>query len=404
MASLYIGLISGTSVDAIDATLAKLPTNGDLTTIACYRHPIPKQLRATILTAFARDSLQLTLELDVLLGRLFAEAVIELLRRAATSPANVCAIGSHGQTISHQPCAVAPHTLQIGDPNIIAECTGITTVADFRRRDIAAGGQGAPLAPALHAALFGEDNRRRGVVNIGGIANLTFFPKHDPATVIGFDCGPGNGLMDAWVAKHLSTPIDTDAAWAAGGTVDPMLLERFLQEDYFAQPAPKSTGKEHFNLEWIEAQLGSHTGIVSDQDVQRTLAELSVHTIADAVRRYAPDCEELLVCGGGVHNPLLMAGLRQNLPEITVKTTAAYGVDPDYVEALAFAWLAKQTLNHLTGNMPFRHRCQPSGYPRRGVLRIVARWYQTPKDAPHPQVVTAFGLLTTNRAPIRSSL
>ena len=345
-------MISGTSVDAVDSVLTKLTANEKLSTLTCHRHPIPENLRRALLGAFSCDSLQLALELDVRLGNLFAEAAIELLNKAETSSADVCAIGSHGQTISHQPFGDFPHTLQIGDPNIIAERTGITTVADFRRRDIAAGGQGAPLAPALHAALFGGDKFVRAIANIGGISNLTVLPIDVAARVVGFDSGPGNGLLDAWISKHLGLSIDTDATWATSGTVDKPLLQQFMSDDYFARPAPKSTGKEHFNLAWIEHMLDLHNAVVSDQDVQRTLAELTITTIAEAVRTYAPHCTELLVCGGGVHNPLLISGLRENLSHTDVRTTAAYGVDPDYLEACAFAWLAKRTLEHRTGNLP----------------------------------------------------
>tara|TARA_Y100000588_G_scaffold332966_1_gene371563 strand:- start:438 stop:1370 length:933 start_codon:yes stop_codon:yes gene_type:complete len=292
------------------------------------------------------------MELDVCLGELFADAVFALLKQSGKCFTEVCAIGSHGQTISHQPFADVPHTLQIGDPNIIAERTGITTVADFRRRDIAAGGQGAPLAPALHAALFGTNEQRSAIVNIGGISNLTLFPTPASDTVIGFDCGPGNGLMDAWTNAHLGIPIDTDAAWAISGKINRGLLSQFMSDKYFALSAPKSTGKEYFNLSWVEQQLTLHNQPIDNQDVQRTLAELTICTIVEALENSGATFKELLVCGGGVHNPLLMAGLQEKLCQIEVKTTAAYGVDPDYLEACAFAWLAKQSLEHRVGNLP----------------------------------------------------
>ena len=347
-----MGLISGTSVDAIDAVLVELGSKEKLATLACHRHKIPPQLRDALLGAFSRDSLRLTLDLDVRLGKLFADAVTELLREAGRSCVEVRAVGSHGQTISHQPFADIPHTLQIGDPNIIAERTGITTVADFRRRDIAAGGQGAPLAPALHAALFRRHKQISAVINIGGISNLTMFPTAESDDVIGFDSGPGNGLIDAWIAAHLGKPIDTGAVWAAGGKVDETLLHQFMSDSYFALTAPKSTGKEYFNFAWIERQLALHGKSIHNQDVQRTLAELTICTIVDALGSCRPACGEILVCGGGVHNPVLMEGLREKLAPAEVKTTAAYGVDPDYLEACAFAWLAKQTLDHKVGNLP----------------------------------------------------
>ena len=352
MTPLYVGLISGTSVDAVDAALVELPPSGRISSRAYYRHPIPNELRESLLGAFGLDSLQATLKLDVRMGRLFAEAVIELLAVANTSRADIRAIGSHGQTISHQPFGAFPHTLQIGDPNIIAEITGITTVADFRRRDVAAGGQGAPLAPAFHAALFGGQTHRRVIVNIGGIANLTILTADQGGEVIGFDTGPGNGLLDAWISKCHSKPMDIDAAWAASGSVDQRLLRHFLGDTYFSKPAPKSTGKETFNLEWIEQMLNHFDKVVDAHHVQRTLAELTVVTIADAVRNHERDCEEILVCGGGARNPLLIDGLRRTLPTTKVNSTNAYGIDPDYLEACAFAWLAKQTLSHTAGNLP----------------------------------------------------
>ena len=352
MKSLYIGLISGTSVDAIDAVLVELTANDRISTLSCHRHSIPEALRGALLEAFSRDSLQAVLELDVRVGHLFAEAAIELLDLAGVAHAEVRAIGSHGQTVSHQPLACYPHTAQIADPNIIAERTGITTVADFRRRDVAVGGQGAPLAPAFHAALFGGHKQRCAVVNVGGIANLTLLPEEDTGDIIGFDTGPGNGLLDAWISKHRGLPMDSGAQWAGSGRVDKRLLRQFLSEQYFREPSPKSTGKEHFNLGWIEQMLTLHQRAVDTQHVQRTLAELTVVTIADAVRDHAPECDELLVCGGGARNPLLMGGLGQTLSNTTVKSSAAYGVDPDYLEACAFAWLAKQTMDHTTGNLP----------------------------------------------------
>lgn len=352
MAPLYVGLISGTSVDAIDAVLVEIISNHSVSTLACHRHPFSESLRESLLGAFSCDRLQTTLELDVRLGHLFTEAAMELLDKARIAPRDVRAIGSHGQTISHQPSGPYPHTLQIGDPNIIAERTGITTVADFRRRDIALGGQGAPLAPAFHAAVFGGSDQLRGVVNIGGIANLTLLPKSPSGDVIGFDTGPGNGLLDAWVSKHLEMPMDTDAIWASGGTVDEQLLRQFLSDGYFARPPPKSTGKEYFNLQWIDQILAFGKTSVDEQDVQRTLAELTISTITEAVRVNEAVCDELLVCGGGAHNPLLIAGLRERLPRVDVKSTAEYGVDPDYLEACAFAWLAKQTLDHTPASLP----------------------------------------------------
>lgn len=347
----YIGLMSGTSVDAIDAVLVDLDARPPCL-IAHHSHAIAPSLRAALLGAVHEDKLRAVLDLDVLMGRRLASAAIALLDEAAVDAAAVAAIGSHGQTIIHCPEGDTPHTLQIGDPNIIAELTGICTVADFRRRDIAAGGQGAPLAPAYHEVLFRDPARARVVLNLGGIANVTILPVESAAPVEGFDTGPGNGLCDAWAERHQGTSFDSDARWAAGGSVVPDLLSALLDDGYFAQRPPKSTGKASFDLEWVAHRAGTLLARYPARDVQRTLVELTVCSIRDALESRAAAAEELLVCGGGVHNPLIMRGLAEHLPHTRVLSTAHYGVDPDFLEAEAFAWLARQRLQGKPGNLP----------------------------------------------------
>jgi anhydro-N-acetylmuramic acid kinase len=347
-APLYLGLISGTSADGIDAALVRFePALG---VIAAHTFPYPESLRARVLK-LARSRAAVTLEalgsLDVELGAHFAAAACALLRRAGIAAGDVAAIGSHGQTVWHHPRGPHPFTLQIGDPTIIAERTGIATVADFRRGDMAAGGEGAPLLPALHAALLAAATRARAVLNLGGIANLTLLVPGDP--VRGFDCGPANCLLDAWALRHRGSPRDEGGAWSRAGRCDPALLARLLDDPYFAAPPPKSTGREYFNLDWLDARLPAG---LDPADVQATLLQLSARSIADALRTNAPSVREVYACGGGVHNPALMAALAAALPDASVQTTAPFGLDPDFVEAIGFAWLARARLAGDPGNLP----------------------------------------------------
>lgn len=355
---LYVGLISGTSADAIDAVLVRFGARPEL--VAARALPYPAALRERVL-ALARADARVTLDelgqLDVEVGRAFAAAVDDLLAWARADRAALVAIGSHGQTIRHGPAGDAPFTLQIGDPNVIAERTGVTTVADFRRRDMAAGGQGAPLLPALHAALFRSADAGRVVLNLGGIANITTLPADPASPVRGFDTGPANCLLDAWAGRHLGQARDEGGAWAATGTVDQDLLSLMLGEPYFAAAPPKSTGRELFNLDWLQRQLDAHVAIRGIEspapvDVQATLMALSVRSIADAILAHGAEATEVLVCGGGVHNDELMRLLALALTPRTVVSTMTLGVDPDYVEATAFAWLAKRRLDGLAGNLP----------------------------------------------------
>ena len=347
--SLFIGLISGTSMDGIDAALVRL---GDrrCEIVAALAHPYPDELRQRLIDV-SRDPHCAGVDdigrLDHRVGQCFADAALALLEQAGRSPAEIAAIGSHGQTLRHRPDDATPFTLQIGDPNIIANATGITTAADFRRRDMAAGGEGAPLAPAFHHWLFAEPGRVRAVLNVGGIANVTILPGDDPE-VTGFDTGPANTLLDAWIRRHRGQPFDADGRWARSGRVEAGLLAKLVEDPYFSRPAPKSTGFEHFNLEWLDAALNGSEPAA--EDVQATLLELSVVTIADAVRQATPD--DVLVCGGGVHNACLMERLADTLSPVTVASTATHGLDPDWVEAAAFGWLASRTLAAKPGNLP----------------------------------------------------
>ncbi|MEJ7747594.1 MAG: anhydro-N-acetylmuramic acid kinase, partial [Luteimonas sp.] len=256
--------------------------------------------------------------------------------------------GSHGQTVRHRPDAQHPFTWQLGDGNVIAERTGITTVADFRRRDVAAGGHGAPLMPAFHAAMLHSPDEDRAVLNLGGIANFTLLPR--VGDVRGFDTGPANALLDAWCAQHSGQAFDAGGAFAASGRIDESLLARLLDNPWFALPPPKSTGREQFHLRWVQAQLGDAR--IGAADVQATLLELSAATVADALRATQSSTRRVLVCGGGVHNPLLLERIGARLPGVIVESTAAHGLDPDFVEAMGFAWLARETLAGRPGNLP----------------------------------------------------
>ncbi|MDQ2695439.1 MAG: anhydro-N-acetylmuramic acid kinase [Pseudomonadota bacterium] len=345
--------MSGTSMDGVDAALVDFA--GPTPRLAVrHAHPMPEPLRAALL-ALAQpgdNELDRLARLDSAVARLFAGAVHQLLNTAGIPPGRVRAIGSHGQTVRHRPAGPEPYTVQIGNPSLLAELTGITTVADFRRRDMAAGGQGAPLAPAFHAAFFHQPGETRVVVNIGGMANVTLLPARAGHPVTGFDTGPGNALLDAWSQRHQGQPLDLEGRWGQSGNVLPELLEMCLQDDYFSRPPPKSTGRERFNLDWLTARLAEQGKTCPPQDVQATLAALTARSIALAIRRHAPEAARLLVCGGGVHNRAVMAGLRRELPALAVDSTAAWGVDPDFLEAMGFAWLARRTLDGLPGNLP----------------------------------------------------
>lgn len=349
MSDLYVGMISGTSVDGVDAVLAEIRAQ-DCRILKATTTPYPPPLLARLqsLIEAPETSLRDLGALDVAVGRFFAHCALKLISAAGHKPAEIAAIGSHGQTVYHEPRGGEPFTMQVGDPNVIAAQTEITTTADFRRLDVALGGQGAPLVPAFHAWRFRHPHEARVVLNIGGIANITAIAPGYPAT--GCDTGPGNTLLDLWVRTRLRETFDRDGRWAASGTVDESLLRACLSESFFAAPAPKSTGRELFHSAWLDERLGS-VGAVRDEDVQATLAELAATTISTAIRRELPSCREIIVCGGGVHNSDLMNRLRRLTPA-RVTTTDEYGVPADWVEATAFAWLARARLNGLAGNIP----------------------------------------------------
>lgn len=345
---LYLGLMSGTSVDGIDAVL--LETEPRLRIVAATTIALPLELRDQVLRlAQPRAALPLNAlgALDVALGEQFGLAALALLEQSGISVDQVRAIGSHGQTICHAPHGPHPFTLQVGDPTVIAEITGIVTVADFRRADVAAGGQGAPLLPAFHAAALADASKTRVVLNLGGIANLTIL--RPGAAVIGFDSGPANCLLDAWAQRHLGQARDDDGDWAASGRVDAQLLTRWLEDSYFRAAPPKSTGREYFNLDWAGLHVSTAQGAAN---AQASLLALTVGTISDALKRHAPDAAELLVCGGGIHNGALMDALGQAVAPLPLYSTARFDLDPDHVEAAGFAWLARQRLLGKPGNLP----------------------------------------------------
>lgn len=351
MSDLYLGLMSGTSLDGIDAVVVDLSASPP-TVLAAQTQPYTATLRAQLLElaqGSAHNEIELLGRLDTQLGELFATAVTALLASNHITANQIHAIGSHGQTIRHRPQGEHPFTLQIGDPNLIAERTGITTIADFRRRDLAAGGQGAPLVPAFHAACFRHAEEQRALLNIGGMANLTILPSDLQQPVTGFDTGPGNVLMDAWINQHRGLPFDEAGQWAASGKVNPDLLNRLMAEPYLKSPPPKSTGRELFHLEWLKPKLADGAPA---EDIQATLSAFTASSIASALQNWAPKTQRLLVCGGGAHNRHLLNTLSGYLPDICVEPTSAQGMHPDWIEAAAFAWMARETLAARPSNVP----------------------------------------------------
>ena len=347
--------MSGTSVDGVDAVVASIDGN-DINLVSSYEHPIPDGLRQRILAICTGE--QTTLKevglIDHKLGKLYATAVNELLKRAQLTPERITAIGNHGQTVFHQPAGDTPFTMQLGDANLVAALTAIDTVADFRRIDMALGGQGAPLVPAFHEYLFAPRDSSTVVLNIGGIANITVIPVTGHVT--GFDTGPGNILMDAWCEAHTGERYDNNAQWASQGELNGVLLDRLMSDPYLNIPPPKSTGRERYNPKWLAGQLESQqlsTLTLSPQDVQRTLCEFTACSIAQQVQafRQGDDCEVLL-CGGGANNPLLTELIQMHLPDWRVLPSSTRGVPGDYMEAMAFAWLARQRVHNQPSNLP----------------------------------------------------
>jgi anhydro-N-acetylmuramic acid kinase len=344
--SLYIGLMSGTSLDGVDGVLADFG-GGEIATIKAAFVPFPPALRASLMGLQAAGENEIEREAIAAneLTACYAECVAALLP-AASGP--VAAIASHGQTIRHRP--ELGFTRQTNNPALLAELTGIDVIADLRSRDVAAGGQGAPLVPAFHRAQFGQPGQTRVVVNIGGIGNISVL--HADGSTTGFDTGPGNVLMDAWIAQQQGKPYDADGAWAASGTVDPALLGILLDEPYFTLPPPKSTGRDLFHKEWLDARLAQCPPL-PPEDVQATLTALSALTIARAIHTQSRHVDAVYVCGGGAYNGTLLHELAAALGGNTkVESTAALGVAPNRVEALAFAWLGYRFTKREAGNLP----------------------------------------------------
>ncbi|EKD77317.1 MAG: hypothetical protein ACD_42C00381G0002 [uncultured bacterium] len=351
MHHLYIGLMSGTSMDGIDAALVSFKNEKTLL-LGTTSIDIPANIKSALTTLSRGDNINIKLlgETDTQMGNLFADAVLDLLQKTNVDAQKIIAIGSHGQTIYHHPNSEHPFTLQIGDANIIAAKTNITTVADFRRRDIALGGQGAPLVPAFHDYLFRDRISDQFVVNIGGIANITYLPAPNVGGIFGFDTGPGNTLLDLWHEKHRQIPIDFNGEWARSGKLNHELLAHLLDDNYFKKAPPKSTGREYFNLKWLGEKLKIFAKNISPNDIQYTLTELTAKTIASAITH--THTHTIFICGGGAFNIFLMQRLRANMPYFTACSTSEIGVDPKWVEASAFAWLAKQTIEKKPGNCP----------------------------------------------------
>ncbi|MCP3687857.1 MAG: anhydro-N-acetylmuramic acid kinase [Gammaproteobacteria bacterium] len=348
---IFIGLMSGTSLDGVDIAIVDFgqhPPQLIFSHTEAYETTLQQELRN--ITRAESTTLDDLCQLDIEVARFYAALVNSSLANLPIDPGSICAIGSHGQTLAHNPDTDPTYTLQIGDPNTVAAATGITTVADFRRRDMALGGQGAPLAPAFHKFLFHSSEFNRAVINIGGIANITYLPANEKKAVTGFDTGPGNTLLDYWVNLHQNTAFDDNGDWAAGGQVIEKLLQSMLDgEPYFKRATPKSTGTDYFDNKWLNKYpLEAYAAI----DVQATLTELTATTIAMGVNQLPAQAEHCYVCGGGVHNGALMKRLQQKLPFCPVSSTTELGLDPDYVEAVAFAWLAQETLNQRPGNLP----------------------------------------------------
>lgn len=345
---LYLGVMSGTSLDGLDVALVEFECAQPLRLLASRYTPMPTELGRQLLAlcSSGEDEIARAALAENAWAELAAQAIGQLLQQERLAPAQIRAIGSHGQTIRHEP--QRGFTVQIGNPALLAELTGISVIADFRRRDVAAGGQGAPLVPAFHQALFGS-TRPKAILNVGGFSNLTLLAPEQP--VRGFDCGPGNVLLDAWIHHTRGETFDRDGAWAASGRVDQPLLQRMLADDYFSRRGPKSTGREHFNLAWLLAHLQQQPQLAA-ADVQASLLELTTSSIVTALLDSLPNAEELLVCGGGAHNGRLMQRLSELLPGCRVASTDSHGLPADWIEAMAFAWLAHCCLEGMPASCP----------------------------------------------------
>ncbi len=358
MSDLFIGLMSGTSLDGADGVLVDF-SGGALRVVASATESFGNPFRAELLALNSptHNELHRAAVAGNQVAAVYAKVVSALLAQAGIQASQIQAIGAHGQTVRHQPQrtsdepAGAGYTLQLNNPALLAELTGIDVAADFRSRDVAAGGQGAPLAPAFHLGMFGRGDATVCVLNLGGISNLSVLPQAASSPVLGFDCGPGNALMDAWCEQHTGKPYDDGGAWAASGQLLPALLASLLDEPYFSQPIPKSTGRDLFSLAWLAGKLGPFAA-ARPEDVQNTLAEFTASACVDSVKRYGKESKSLIVCGGGAFNTHLLTRLQAGLPGVRVSTSDAHGLPPLQVEAAAFAWLARQVVLRKPGNLP----------------------------------------------------
>jgi anhydro-N-acetylmuramic acid kinase len=355
---LFIGLMSGTSLDGADGVLVDF--SGDtLRVVAAATESFSNPFRAELLALNSptHNELHRAAIAGNQVAAVYAEVVHALLAQAGLQASQIEAIGAHGQTVRHQPQrtsgepAGAGYTLQLNNPALLAELTGIDVAADFRSRDVAAGGQGAPLVPAFHQGVFGNRDATVCVLNLGGISNISVLPQEASSPVLGFDCGPGNALMDAWCEQHTGKPFDNGGAWAASGKLLPELLASLLDEPYFSQPIPKSTGRDLFSLAWLAGKLAPFA-TARPEDVQNTLAEFTASACADSVKRYGKESASLIVCGGGAFNTHLLARLQAGLPGVRVSISDAHGLPPLQVEAAAFAWLARRLVLRKPGNLP----------------------------------------------------
>ncbi len=346
---LFIGLLSGTSMDAIDCVLVEIRENG-MDTKDYQQFAIPDKIQQRLKSVSESTTLKEYSELDFIMGNLFADAVNKILIDNKLSAEKITAIGSHGQTVLHQPDSACPNSLQLGNPNIIASRTGIKTVADFRRMDIAAGGQGAPLAPLLHNFIFQHEHDTRVVINIGGMANISvLYSRESGIKFIGYDTGPGNVLMDAWINLQDGNKYDENGMFAASGKVNKEFLDSMLKDNFFRLTPPKSTGKDYFNLQWLKTYLNIFSHKIQANDIQASLLELTAITIVNEIKKYP--AKLVIFCGGGMHNPVLMQRISKLIPDMAIKTTDEFGINPDAIEALLFAWLAKCRLENLVPDL-----------------------------------------------------
>ncbi|WP_340680615.1 anhydro-N-acetylmuramic acid kinase [Paraglaciecola sp.] len=351
MSQLYLGLMSGTSMDGVDVALVDFSSpHPHLLDYQTFSYPTSLLEDLHQLCTPSDNEIVVMGQADRAVAKVFAEASLTVLKDNYIRIDQVMAIGSHGQTIRHHPMSPHRFSMQIGDPNTLAALTEIDVVADFRRKDIALGGQGAPLVSTFHHSVFSSPLHSRVVLNIGGISNITYLPKKGAGEIIGYDTGPGNTLMDLWCKKHTGKHYDAKGEWAAQRSFSPMLLNSLCSHSYFTLPAPKSTGRELFNMPWLQQHLTQHSEINDPQVIQATLAMFTSRTIADEIAKF-PDVEQVYVCGGGAKNEFLMECLESHLHEYEVFTTDELGVEPDTVEAMAFAWLAYAHINRIDGSL-----------------------------------------------------